>query len=49
MNFPKARISFRGMKCQSGSIPALDLHNPTEIKAFLVKIHNHKIKLKVLY
>lgn len=49
MNFPKARILFIGMKCQRGSSPALDLHNPTEIKTFLLKTHNHKIKLKVFY
>lgn len=49
MNCPKARILFMGMKCQRGSSPALGLHSPTEIKTFLVKTHNHEIKLNILY
>lgn len=50
MNFHKARILFMGIKCQSGRSPALDLHNPTEIKTSLVKIYNHyKKNLKILY
>lgn len=50
MNFQKARISFTGIKCQSGHSPALDLHNPTEIKTFWIKVYNHyKMCLKILY
>lgn len=38
-----------GIKYQSGHSQAPDLHNPTEIKTFLLKIYIHyKMNLKIL-